>query len=406
MLTLVADDDYTTRMLLQHYLQQWGFDVITATDGYQARDIILSDKPPRIALLDWWMPGLTGIDLCSLVRENEHKFFTYAIIITIETEKDSVIEALHSGAHDFLPKPVDVDLLRSRVNIGKRVANQQIAMEQAEHVMHRYAVSMEMLAEQRAKQLVATDRLATLGTVSAGVAHEINNPTSFVSGNVQTIERLWETVHPIIELAIANEHPEKKKLTFACEELPKAIDGIKNGVKRISHIVRTLRTYSRQNTTSEKKDCSVQELISGALEIANHVLKHNITVEILIQNNLPLLHVDPQQIQQVLINLLINSTHAMENTKNGQIILSALKHDDKVIIEISDSGPGIPSEYLEKIWAPFFTTKPAGKGSGLGLYISRGIITDHGGKMTADNMPTGGAKFSIELPIENTCGAR
>ena len=405
MLTLVADDDYTTRMLLQHYLQQWGFDVIVASDGYEARNILLSDRPPRIALLDWWMPGATGLELCSIVRENEHKFFTYAIIITIETQKDSVIEALHSGAHDFIPKPVDVDILKSRVNIGRRVANQQIAMEQAEHVMHRYAVSMEMLAEQRAKQLVATDRLATLGTVSAGVAHEINNPTSFVSGNVQTIEKIWQVIHPMVETAIANNDPEKEKLRFACEELPKAIDGIKNGVKRISHIVRTLRTYSRQNTSSEKKDCSVQEIISGAMEIANHILKHNVTVETLIQNNLPLLHVDPQQIQQVLINLLINAAHAMEDIKGGQIIISAMLANDRILIDVSDSGPGIPVEYLEKIWAPFFTTKPAGKGSGLGLYISRGIIADHNGKMTVDNQKDGGAKFSIELPISQTSEA-
>ena len=258
---------------------------------------------------------------------------------------------------------------------------------------------MEELAELRAKQLLHADRMATLGLVSAGVAHEVNNPATFISGNVQTIKQFWGDVEWVLRERLEHtDGDEARKLVFVLEELPKALEGIHGGVKRIAKIVKGLKLYAGHQT-SAKSVCAVGTCVERALDLCRYQLKKSTSIERDVPDTLPAIFADSQQIEQVIINLVMNGVDAMEGSPNPTIRVTANGDDASITLYIEDNGPGIPDAVIEKIWDPFFTTKSASKGTGLGLAICKSIVEDHGGQLSVENKQEGGARFRVELPI-------
>lgn len=399
MRALVADDEATNRIVLKRLMSRWGYDVVVADNGKKAWDILSEEDGPRLAVLDWLMPGFDGVDICRMLGERIDGPYIYTVLITHKTESEAMITALDSGADDFIRKPVDPMELKSRLGVARRVLAYDQRVEDTTRLLRQYGREMESLAEERAKQLVHADRMATLGMLSAGVAHEVNNPTTFISGNVQTIERFWEDASqalnpddPLLDPALA------RKVRFIMNEMPSAIGGIQNGVARISKIVRGLKDYSRHDK-GERKLCDPAGCIERALEIVRfQVEKQNVEVQVLVQEDLPAVNVDSQQIEQVIINLVVNASHAIEKCANPVVQVSASARGGNVLIGVNDNGPGIPEDIVAQIWNPFFTTKSAGKGTGLGLSICKRIAEEHDGGLTVANGPEGGACFSLTVP--------
>ncbi len=262
--------------------------------------------------------------------------------------------------------------------------------------LQKYANEMEQLADQRAKALVHNERLATIGTMSAGIAHEINNPLSFISGNAQMLQKAW----PELEAFLADKLTQStgnEKLNFICEQLPGIIGGINEGVGRITRIVRSMKDFSRKEA-DEMVSVDIAEPIESALLLCNNSLKHNIEV---IKNYTPgqcNVQMRRQQVEQVLINLINNAVQAMNGA--GKIFIGVQPVGEYVRITIRDTGPGIPAELIRRIFDPFFTTKPEGIGTGLGLSISKGIAQEHGGNIEVCNYPDSGAEFTLLLPLK------
>ncbi len=393
---LITDDDRTSLMLLRANLSRWGFRVTTAENGRQAMELLLERPEIRLVIADWMMPEMDGIELCRRLRDGEAGRFVYTILLTSRKEVADVVEGLEAGANDYQGKPFQPRELRSRVEAGLRILAYETRLARANESLKRYAGEMEELAEERARQLVHSDRLATLGTMSAGIAHEINNPTAFISGNVQTLEQFWQVVD---EMMKDFPLPEQlaRRFEFIREETPQVLNGIREGVRRITRIVKGLKSYSSR-TGEEFESVDLHEVIENALLLSTNRLKQHVTVEKRFAEDLPRLQGNPQELEQVFINLLVNAADAMERQGGGTLELWTSHEDGRIGITVQDNGSGIPKDLLERIWDPFFTTKGVGKGTGLGLAISLGIIERHKGQVKVDNRPEGGARFCITLP--------
>ena len=396
---LIADDDRSTRKLLEMRLSKWGYSVVSACDGNEAWEILQKNDAPRLALLDWIMPEMNGVELCEKIKKEGNLPFTFVILLTSKTDKDDIVRGLDSGADDYVIKPFNANELRSRLAAGVRILKYEAELKEKNSELARFASEMEILANERARQLVHSDRMATLGVMSAGIAHEINNPLTFISNNAQILQKLWEKNEDSIRENLEQEGEEKKKLKVFIQELPVSLQGIRKGVERITGIVGGLKGYARKSKGGRGL-YDISHCIDEALQICHSSLKNLVTVEKDFDENLPKIKVNSQEIEQVLINLFVNAAHAMESQGKGTIKVSANLSNGFMRVLIEDSGPGIPEDKLEKIWDAFYTSKSVGKGTGLGLSISKEIIKTHGGSIKAENIQDNGARFIIELPCD------
>lgn len=269
--------------------------------------------------------------------------------------------------------------------------------------LHEYADEMEELAEERSKQLIQADRLVILGTMSAGVAHEINNPNTFIGANIQILEKLWKTCLQALIEEGSKAKSGDKKLKFASEEIPKMIESMKEGSKRISTIVNSLKGFSRK-TDAEFifKSVNICECIEDAVKFCqfDKTLKHKIKIQRALPKDLPNILLNEHEIGQVLINLFTNAAHAMENQNNATLKVSAAKAGDDIVIKVIDNGNGMDKKTAGKIFDPFFTTKDRSAGTGLGLSISYSIIDKHRGTIDLESVQGKGTTFTITLPID------
>lgn len=389
---MIVDDDKVSLKLLENYLDNSGYECIVYSDSVKARDRLGDMPAPNLFLLDLFMPEVTGIDLCKKIKSDKKFKDIPVIFLTSESKTSQKIVAFDSGAVDYITKPIDLKEVAIRIGT-------HLELYRAHKKLEEYAYNMEKLAEERAKQLVHADRLATIGTLAAGMGHEINNPTTFISGNVQTMERFWGIIKPLLEKMDITDPDEKSKLEFVKKEMPDLLYGIKDGVSRIKRIVDSLKVFSRKET-SNKQPVRIEDCIENSLVLCRKLLKDNMKVDVQVKSPGLMILADMQKIEQVLINIMINAAHATEKIKNAGLFITVYKNNNGMAtINLTDNGPGIPEHYIEKIWDPFFTTKEAGKGTGLGLPIAREIIESHNGAINAFNRKEGGANFEIILPI-------
>ncbi len=397
MKVVIADDDVTTRALLVGLLSKWGFDTVAAKNGEDAWRNLKLEVNPCVALLDWLMPGMSGIDVCRKLGQRPHGPFVYAILLTSKGGQDDKIHGLTAGAHAFITKPFDPDELQTCLRVAQRVLEYEAELRIKNQRLQGYAERMEQFAEARAQQLVHADRMATLGLLSAGVAHEINNPATFIAGNVQDLETAWDLVGPRVRQDPSDTGKEADQLAFVLREVPKMLAGIREGVERIARITDGLKGYARRGHETEAP-FSINECINKSLELCHNSLKHSVKVKTKLGDNMPDVLGAAQEVEQVFVNLFINAAQAMKGRGGASLRICTQQVDSTIRIEIEDSGPGFSKNALEQIFNPFFTTKKQGEGTGLGLSISEGIIEAHRGTILASNASAGGARFVITVP--------
>jgi len=227
-------------------------------------------------------------------------------------------------------------------------------------------------------QLIQASKMTALGTLVSGVAHELNNPLTTISLSAQLLQRQADVAPDIRD----------------------RVDAIGKECDRASTIIRDMLTFARRNEP-ERRRIDLNAVVDATLSRQARALElDNIRVVKALESALPSMWADSSQLEQVLLNLYSNAAHAMKSAHGrGVLTVRTMQRAEGVDVEITDSGPGIPAEHLANIFDPFFTTKPAGEGTGLGLSLALGIITEHGGRMTAANVPGSGARFVISLPL-------
>ena len=245
-------------------------------------------------------------------------------------------------------------------------------------------------------QLVQSEKMASLGSLVAGIAHEINTPIGAVNSMQDTLFRALEKLRVVIESKCAIDEDHRSELEAAFQIIDDSDKVIRSGTERVVTIVRRLKSFARLDE-AELKTVDIHEGLEDTLTLIHHEVKHNITVN-KIFGDIPPISCFPSQLNQVFLNLLINSKHAIKD--KGKIDISTLVIDNKVHIEIKDDGVGIPKENFKKIFDPGFTTKGRGVGAGLGLSICYQIIQDHRGEIKVESEPGKGATFTIVLPMD------
>jgi len=272
-------------------------------------------------------------------------------------------------------------------------------------------------------QLVQSEKLASIGRLVAGIAHEINNPMCFVVGNYDLLQdyvaklvRFVERCNNCIRESAESNDPKLVKRTRALQrthdelgidrvsdDIGELIHDSREGIDRVLKIIRRLRSFSRIDEVQDIAPYDLNEGIQSTLVIANRDLDCRARVKTEL-SDIPQILCNGGQINQVLLNILVNAGQAFadqDRSDMGHILIRTYRRDDSVVCSIADDGPGISSENLTKIFDPFFTTKPVGQGTGLGLNVSYDIIVNqHGGELLVESEPGKGATFTIKLPIE------
>ncbi len=292
-------------------------------------------------------------------------------------------------------------------------ASYSIALRQAHSQLedeHKAQAELIRKLEEAHNQLLQAEKMASIGQLAAGVAHEINNPIGFVSSNLETLQHYCQTLiqaldfagqllakHPAAELtADYQQYNTEHNLDFLLQDMPELIAESLEGTGRVMSIVKSLREFSHVDST-QWKETNLIDGMESTLRIINNELKYKATIHKDYQQQMPLVYCQSMQINQVFMNLLLNAAQAMEQP--GDIYIRISAEGEFARVSIRDTGSGVAPQHLTKVFDPFFTTKPVGAGTGLGLSLSYSIIQKHQGKLSVNSPAGQGAEFVIQLPL-------
>jgi PAS domain S-box-containing protein len=260
--------------------------------------------------------------------------------------------------------------------------------------------------EIRLQQMIQSHKLKALGEVVTGVAHEINNPVSFIANNITMLEEMWNAVEPILASDGASPPDWSDKgigYVEVCTNMKEIIEEFKIASQRIKRVIAGLKEFARTDETVQKKPVKIEEVIHGVLLIVGAQVRKTVSrIDLYIDSDLPLIQGHFQKIEQVIANLLINAHQAVTPDRKGKIIITArnIERLNAILIEIEDNGIGMGKEVLNHIFEPFFTTRRDREGTGLGLSISYGLIKEHHGVIGVLSRHNIGSRFSIYLPLD------
>lgn len=400
---LVVDDDLTVQLVLKNLLTSQNHDVAIANNGEEAlRQVKL--LYPDLIICDWIMPRLDGLEVCRQVKADPELATTFIILLTMRDQITDRVQGLDAGADEFISKPIDMEELLARVRAGLRSRQLTQQLSQA----------LRQLQQTQA-QLVQTEKMASLWQLVAGLAHELNNPVTFIYSNLSYAERYTQDLIELLNLyqeITPNPPPdvidkiETVDLNFLIDDLPKVLSSMRRGTQRIQKMVLSLQEFSRQNR-SGLQSVDINQELDNTLLMLHYRLKSNqpeLNIEVVKDyGNLPLVECYACQLNQVFLNILNNAIDAIRDkpgTIPARISLRTEQFDNKhVRICIANSGSYIPPEVKARIFDPFFTTKPIGMGTGLGLAISYQIIVgQHKGSLQCFSEPGKDTEFQIELP--------
>ncbi|WP_018926636.1 ATP-binding protein [Pseudomonas umsongensis] len=391
------------------------------------------NRPYALAFVDMRMPeGWDGAQTIEHLWQEDPSLQVVVCTAYSDYSWDELLERLH--AHDrllILKKPFDnievqqmANTLLTKWDMTERAS---IQMSHLEHLVDQRTAQFKQASEalqreiderkQLESQLVQSEKLASLGQLAAGVAHEINNPIGFISSNLGTLDGYFKQLQTMLdayreaEAAITSSEVlerlgqlrEKVELEFLREDIPLLIKESKDGINRVGQIVKDLKDFSRVDSNQEWQWTNLQQGIESTLNIVANELKYKADV-VKEYQTLPDIECLPSQINQVIMNLIVNASQAM-GPERGTITLRTGLEGETVSIEVADTGSGIEPECLQKIFDPFYTTKPVGQGTGLGLSLSYGIVKKHRGDISVRSKVGVGTTFRVELPVRQSKAA-
>jgi signal transduction histidine kinase len=468
---LIIDDTPENLKLLSTMLSEQGYKVRSVTKGSTGLRGAQA-APPDLILLDVNMPQMNGYEVCQHLKGDERTREIPVIFISALGDALDKVKAFRVGGVDYITKPFQVEEVLARIEnhltitrLSQQLQQQNIllseqniqlsreiedrkqaeeALRQSEAREREKARELEQtLGELKSTQtqLIQAEKMSSLGRMIAGIAHEVNNPISFISGNLSYARQYFQDLLELVQLyqnTYANPTGEiqqlvsKIDLNFLMEDWSKLMDSMQVGARRIQKIVLSLRNFSRLDE-QDLKPVDIHQGIDTTLLILQHRLKaegDRTAIQLIKDyNQLPLVTCYASQLNQVFLNLLNNAIDAVESKPDSRLITihtsliqnsngtqrascwaSQIPNDSaqtsnhqSVVILITDNGPGMSKEILHKIFDPFFTTKPVGSGTGLGLSISYHIVVEkHRGQLSCISAPGYGTAFIVDIPVNLT----
>jgi signal transduction histidine kinase len=411
---LVVDDSPVTVEIFRIALCDDGWDVRTSLTADAAFELVHTWRPD-VVVCDLYMPEMDGLAFFRRLRTLDA--LLPLIMVSGEESLSVVLSAVHEGVYDYVQKNGDtralcaavtraahhVEAVRENARLSDELkrANQELESRVAERTAQLSAANQEL--QRLMGQLVSSERLAAIGQLAAGIAHEINNPLSYVMSNMTYARhRLVEIEQALTDLPAAQEllHGKRRPTggRTVLQEMQQALIEAEDGATRITDIVRDVRTMSRTDDRARSR-FDLNAAIRSATRIAGEQIRRRAILKLDLTPNLEVMG-SAGRMTQVLLNLLVNAAQAVEEMpgREHEINVSSRRVGDKIVVEVRDSGPGIQPEHRQQLFNPFFTTKPEGRGTGLGLSISQDIVHRHGGAIEVASAPGAGTTFTIELP--------
>jgi signal transduction histidine kinase len=394
---LHVEDDPLDAEYVQHQLAESGIPCeVTRVESREDFRRALEASPLDLILCDYNLPGFDGLEALRIAQNSPQQ--VPFIFLSGGIGEHLAVECLHRGATDYVLKG----------NPARLIPAVKRALEEAR---------VRRAKEQAERELAHGEKMVLLGQLSAGIAHEINNPITYINLNMETLKDYAEKLRNLFETARAlvdgdPDDPDElrrrweglrvwhranaRRATVLVEDVGRLAQETLDGGHRVADITQRLRRFSRQER-QDPVEVDLEECMETALKIGWNEIKTKCVIRKHYASPAPRVKGHPNQLTQVLLNLVVNAAQAIHG--RGAIDLGIAEANGKAIITVRDNGRGIDPANLGKMFTPFFTTKSSGEGTGLGLYVSRGIVEGHGGFIRAENAPEGGAVFTVELPL-------
>jgi signal transduction histidine kinase len=432
---LVVDDDELSLSVLEFILQGAGYSVRCAVNGSEAL-LMARQEVPELIITDVLMPLTDGFELCRRCKADAALRHVPIILYSGDYagEQDRNL-GLSLGASRYLLKPSSretilttvSEVLKEHVHADGPIDNSTLdeqmlllrsynevlfnkletKMQNLQDIIAEHQKSEDALKKMQAR-VIQQEKMASIGLLAAGVAHEINNPMGFIMSNLTSLAKYVERFETYISalqgsLASCGNHSggeelerlrEKLKIDYITNDVVQLINESMDGANRVRRIVQDLKSFSRVDRT-ESASINLNEILDTTINVAWNEIKYIATLDRDF-GEIPEILCYPQQISQVFLNLLVNAAQSM--ITQGKITVRTWCDSDHVYVSVTDSGKGIPDEVKNHIFEPFYTTKEVGKGTGLGLSISADIVSKHGGDIEVKSREGAGSTFTVKLP--------
>jgi signal transduction histidine kinase len=365
---LIAEDNLFSRIALTETLAEWGYEVVAVEDGTRAWEILQKKDAPRLALIDWMMPELDGLELCRRVRAAKRATPTYLIMLTAKGGKQDIVTGLQGGADDYISKPFDRDELHARLQVGLRIIELQSELAQR--------------VQELEHALSGAQKLETIGRLAGGVAHDFNNLLTVILGSSDFL-----LTDPLLK------GWQRDMATM-----------IRQSAERGASLTRQLLAFSRRQVLVPQV-LQLNTLVSEMAKLLRCLVGESVRLTLELNAAPDLIEADRGQIEQVLLNLVVNARDAMPaggtltiTTGTAELPGPGPEGDLHVVLAVTDTGCGMDDTVKSHLFEPFFTTKQLGQGTGLGLATVYGVIRQSGGSIRVDSEVGLGTTFVIHLP--------
>lgn len=399
---LVIDDDRFVRDSVVTFLQDLNYRVLDAENGRDGLELFCCEQPDLV-LTDLRMPVMDGFAVVEQMTLTAPD--TPVVVISGAGDVVEAVRAIHLGAWDYISKPI--------LNFDAMIITIERMLERARLLRDNrtYQHNLEKLVEERTHQfqasqgrLIQAHKLASIGMLASGIAHEINNPNNYIAFNTDLLTEIWRDALPVLtEYAASQPGFTLGGLPF--DEIPatttRLLSGLADGSRRINSIVSQLKQYSRPSSEADPAGFEVNRAAANAATLLDHHIRRGTDLFSLeLGTDLPRVRGVPQQIEQVLINLITNALQALSAKGQRVTVATSLEETSgDVIIEVSDEGRGMPPETLARLKEPFFSTRHDSGGTGLGLSICESILQEHGGSLLFESQPGKGTRAIVRLKL-------
>lgn len=407
MIILVVDDSKLNRVYAKNFVENSSVEaeILLASNGEEALEV-MRENSVDIVLLDIVMPVMDGVETLRQIKANKAWESVKVLMYSSLREQEMLKNCFELGASDFIHKPLEEVEFISRLSNAIRQKNNEEALKNyIEEIEKQKSIILETNSH-----LIQSEKMAAIGQLAAGVAHEINNPIGFVLSNFDVLKDYMKDLYEFYEkmlfensqhLEVTKDDQEEVNEVF--EDIANIFDETKIGLDRVTQIVKSLRNFSRIDLAQELDYYDLNEGLKDTLIVANNNIKYNAHLHV-DYGNIPQIMAIGSEINQVILNLVLNAVDSIKEkfgSEMGDLYLKTYVIDKYVVLSVLDYGVGIADEHIKDLFNPFFTTKEVGQGMGLGLSVSYDIVVNkHKGRFQVESDEIKGTEFKMYLPIK------
>lgn len=434
---LIVEDDPENLILLKHLLRNTKYQLHHVDNGEDAVRFFdlkcrvnkevsgerVASGQADLILMDIMLPGMDGIEACRQIKRLPNGLETTVVFMTANTSQEEKLKGFQAGGEDYVTKPFFKEELLARIKVNEERIMAQKKMKMLQASLRESNANLEQNVKERTKRLevmhqkmLFQEKLASMGKLSAGLAHELNNPINFIRNNFKALENYFADISGLlksyreclfsapsgtIQLETIQALEKAMRLDFFFEDIHHLFEESSEGFERISWVLSSMKNFSRKEELGPKQEVDVNKCILDTLTLSRNEYKYHTNIITNLEHDAFTLGY-PQQIKQVILNLILNAAQAIGELGEGykgEIHIKTRNTPTTIEIDIQDNAGGMPDAVLKQIFDPFFTTKPAGQGTGLGLALCYEFIVEkHQGTIQVESEEGKGTLFKLTLP--------